>query len=104
MKINENPLSYYRGELGKIDEQIIDLLVKRFDYACVIGKYKNENNIPIIHADLRDYILSKYGQDLGHYGKEIYNVIHNCSVLIQNDESTYIQIRGSKATKSEKAI
>ncbi len=96
MKKDINPLSYYRGELGKIDEQIIDLLVKRFDYACVIGIYKKENNIPIVHADLRCNIREKYNKDLGHFGKQIYDIIHHCSVSIQNDESIYIQIRGSK--------
>jgi chorismate mutase len=100
MKKDENQLSYYRSELGKIDSEIIDLLVKRFDYACVINIYKKMYNIPIVNADLRDYIRDKYAQDLGHFGKEIYDIIHNCSALIQNDESTYIQVRRSKNKKS----
>ena len=103
-KTNQNPLEFFREEISAIDDQIIELLVKRFDFSCVVGKFKKENTIPIINNQVKDSITLKYEDALGYVGKEIYNSIHHYSVLIQKDESEYLQIRRSNKSKSAKTI
>lgn len=98
-KINKNALEFFREEISTIDNQIIELLVKRFDYSCVVGKFKKENKIPIENIQVKDSITLKYSDALGDIGKEIYNLIHHYSVLIQKDESEYLQVRRSNKSK-----
>jgi len=104
MQNKKTTLDDFREELSLIDKQIIDLLKIRFDFACVIGKYKKENDIPIVNQAFSLINREKYSENLGSYGGEIYDLLHNISVTIQNDESKYLQIRGCKTTKSEEAI
>lgn len=103
-KINKNPLEFFREEISTIDNQIIELLIMRFDYSCIVGKFKNENNIPIENIQIKDLITLKYDDALGDIGKDIYNLIHYYSVLIQQDESQYLQFRRSNKSKSEETI
>jgi chorismate mutase len=98
-KINKNALEFFREEISTIDNQIIELLIRRFDYSCVVGKFKNENKIPIENIQVKDSITLKYSDALGDIGKEIYNLIHHYSVLIQKDESEYLQVRRSNKSK-----
>jgi chorismate mutase len=69
------------------------------DIGISIGKYKKENNLPTIDYDRRDYILSKYSNALSEYGVQVFNLIHNVSVKIQQDETYYNDIRGYKKIK-----
>lgn len=97
--INENPLEFFREEISKIDDKIIELLLKRFDFSCVIGKFKKENKIPIVSVDTYKSVMKKYRFSLADYGDEIYSLIHDISKKIQEDETYYIQFRKSQRIK-----
>lgn len=42
-----NSLSKYREEIDQIDQQIVELILKRSELASEIGKIKKQNNLPI---------------------------------------------------------
>lgn len=94
--INENPLEFFRKEISRIDDEIIELLLKRFDFSCVIGKFKKENKIPIVSVDTYKSVMTKYRFSLADYGEELYSLIHEISKRIQEDEAYYIQFRRSQ--------
>lgn len=50
-------LSDYRKDIDSIDDQIIQLLDKRFNVVKKIGDYKKINNIPVLNSSREDEIL-----------------------------------------------
>ena len=45
------PLDNWRKEIDAVDAEIISLLSKRMDIVVKIGKYKKENNIPLMDSN-----------------------------------------------------
>mgnify|MGYP003296835986 CR=1 FL=1 len=41
-------LTYYRNEIDKIDDQLVQLFAQRMEIAAKIADYKKENNLPIL--------------------------------------------------------
>jgi chorismate mutase-like protein len=44
----ENDLEVWRAELDKLDEHLLDVLLKRIDCCVQIARYKREHNIPMM--------------------------------------------------------
>ena len=53
-----NDLDSLRLEIDKIDEQILQLLTDRAQYARHIGEYKSRNNIAVFSQEREERILS----------------------------------------------
>lgn len=52
-------LENYRLEINNIDEELINLLKKRMKLSIKIGKYKKENNIPILNKNRENQIIER---------------------------------------------
>ena len=52
-------LDNYRNKINEIDEQLIDLLVKRMEISVKVGKYKKENNISILNSKREQEVIEK---------------------------------------------
>ncbi len=52
-------LENYRLEINNIDEELINLLKKRMKLSVKIGKYKKENNIPILNKNRENQIIER---------------------------------------------
>ncbi len=63
-------LKKMRSTIDSIDNQIIDLLLKRYDLSKEIGMYKKENNIQVLDLKREHEILDK----ARHVSEEIYYV------------------------------
>jgi chorismate mutase len=83
-------LDLIRKEISKVDSELIKLLIRRFHYSYVIGKYKKEDGIPIVDESVKSKVLDKYSKGLGVYGESIYNLLHEISVKIQEHETNDI--------------
>lgn len=60
-------LDKYRAEIDQIDQQIIELLDKRFDITKQVGEYKAKNNIPVLNQAREDVIINKLkNMELNH--------------------------------------
>lgn len=52
-------LDKYRQEINRIDEELINLLEKRFTVTKAIGEFKKENNIPVLNKNREQEIVEK---------------------------------------------
>jgi chorismate mutase len=82
-------LSYYRAQIDKCDQQIIDVLGKRMEAARAIGTYKSNHQIGVVQSARFDEVLNaaiKHGGEL-HLSEEfvraLYNEIHKESIRQQ---------------------
>lgn len=67
-------LNKYRAEIDQLDQQIIELLDKRFEVTKLVGEYKAENSLPILNSDREKAIITQIkAMDLNHE-PEIINV------------------------------
>ena len=60
MDINE-----LRQQIDSIDRQIVDLYCKRMDVARAVGKYKQENNLPVLDSERERNLLNKVAELAG---------------------------------------
>lgn len=52
-------LDNYRLEINNIDEELLTLLKKRMKLSIKIGKFKKENNIPILNKNRENQVLER---------------------------------------------
>ena len=85
----ENELQGYRKQIDKIDEEIIELLAKRFETVTKIGKFKKENNLSIIDNNRFQKVLDKVKNIASKHGisvsfiQDMYNLIHKYSCELE---------------------
>jgi monofunctional chorismate mutase len=52
-------LDIFRKEIDDIDDQILDLLIKRMSVSIKVGKFKKENNITILNSNRENEVLER---------------------------------------------
>ena len=85
-------LTQLRGEIDKIDDQLVHLFAQRMDIAAQIADYKKENNLPILmpsreRAKLQD-VAEKAGPDMANYTRVLYSMIFELSRSYQSKRTT----------------
>lgn len=55
-------LDKYRQEINQIDEELIELLEKRFTVTKAVGVYKQQNNVPVLNQNREQEIIEKIEQ------------------------------------------
>lgn len=78
----------FREQINALDQQIMQLLVKRFLIVKEIGQYKKQHNLPILDKTREQKIYSKIEdvyllEDNRDYLKKIYTEIMSQSKNIQ---------------------
>ena len=53
-----------RSSIDKVDDQIFDLILKRFDYVEKIGNIKKEMNIPVDDKAREEIIIKRLSEKL----------------------------------------
>ena len=56
---DDKKLTWYRGEIDKIDEQILKLYEQRMDICYKIGEYKKENELSSYDPERETQLLEK---------------------------------------------
>tara|TARA_Y100000385_G_C13066656_1_gene627037 strand:+ start:733 stop:1002 length:270 start_codon:yes stop_codon:yes gene_type:complete len=54
-----NKLVDFRNQIDDIDNQILNLLVNRFEIVKKVGEYKKQNNVIVSHPNRENDILSR---------------------------------------------
>jgi chorismate mutase len=88
--MEDTSLDLLRKEIHNIDDELINLLVRRFQYSYMIGMEKKKQKLPIISVHNFKISMDKYRKGLGRYGEEIYHLLHDISKKIQEDEANNI--------------
>ena len=78
-----------RGQIDKIDDELVRLFGQRMDVAAQIADYKKENNLPIFvpareREKLAD-VAEKAGPEMAAYVKRLYDTIFTLSRDYQNE-------------------
>ena len=87
MDINE-----LRGEIDKIDDELVALFGKRMEVAARIADYKKENNLPILvpareREKLAD-VAQKAGPEMANYTRVLYSMLFELSRSYQSKRNT----------------
>jgi len=77
-----------RNEIDKIDEELVNLFVRRMETAAQIAKYKKENNLPIfVPAREQEKLVDvseKAGPEMADYTKTLYALLFELSRSYQS--------------------
>lgn len=69
-------LEKFRNEINNIDEELLNLLKKRMQISVNVGKYKKENNIPILNSKREDEVI-----------KKVVNLNHSNTIMDMNENN-----------------
>ena len=76
--MNRKVIKELRSSIDKVDDQIFDLILKRFDYVEKIGNIKKEINMPVDDKAREEIIIERLSEKLStkiNY-KEIKKIIN----------------------------
>ncbi|MBQ9939451.1 MAG: chorismate mutase [Oscillospiraceae bacterium] len=80
-------MTSYRKEIDEIDQQLVELLVKRMKVSENIGRYKEENNLPVFDAQREreklNTLAALAGEDYENVTDTIYPLIFDVSRSLQ---------------------
>ena len=62
--MNRKVIKELRNSIDKVDDQIFDLILKRFDYVEKIGNIKKEMNIPVDDKAREEIIIERLSEKL----------------------------------------
>tara|TARA_Y100000588_G_C14137834_1_gene874648 strand:+ start:921 stop:1193 length:273 start_codon:yes stop_codon:yes gene_type:complete len=62
--MNKKVIKELRNSIDKVDDQIFDLILKRFDYVEKIGKIKKEMNMPVDDKAREEIIIERLSEKL----------------------------------------
>ena len=62
--MNKKVIKELRNSIDKVDDQIFDLILKRFDYVEKIGNIKKEINIPVDDKAREAIIIDRLSEKL----------------------------------------
>ncbi len=62
--MNKKVIKELRNSIDKVDDQIFDLILKRFDYVEKIGNIKKEMNMPVDDKAREDIIIERLSEKL----------------------------------------
>jgi len=62
--MNRKVIKELRNSIDKVDDQIFDLILKRFDYVEKIGNIKKEMNMPVDDKAREEIIIERLSEKL----------------------------------------
>ena len=62
--MNKKVIKELRNSIDKVDDQIFDLILKRFDYVEKIGNIKKEMNMPVDDKAREEIIIKRLSEKL----------------------------------------
>ncbi len=80
-------LDEIRKEINEIDEQLVELFVRRMNCSKDVAEYKTANNIPILNEARENEVLDRVGAQSGEYGsytRQLFVEIMRLSRDLQN--------------------
>ena len=87
-------LKELRGEIDRIDDQLVKLFVERMDIAAGVANYKRANNLPIFvpareREKLAD-VAEKAGPEMANYTRVLYSMLFELSRSYQSKRNSTI--------------
>ena len=82
-------LNELRNEINGIDDEILNLFLRRMALARQVAEYKREHNLPIYQPQREQEILesvAKRSGELGGYARELFTTLMDLSKQYQRDQ------------------
>ena len=80
-----------RGQIDKIDDELVRLFGKRMDIAAQIADYKKENNLPIYvparEREILQEVAQKAGPEMSNYTRVLYSMLFELSRSYQKKQN-----------------
>ena len=80
-----------RKEIDKIDDQLLDLFLKRMEYIEKISLIKKEKNKEILDKNREKEIILRLNQKTFKYNKEVENFFKNILKISKNFQENQIK-------------
>ena len=64
--MNKKVIKELRNSIDKVDDQIFDLILKRFDYVEKIGRIKKKMNLPVNDKAREEIIIERLSERLSN--------------------------------------
>ncbi len=84
-RMDSSQITTLREQLDIVDIKIIRLIHQRHAIALEIGRLKQQSNEEITAPTEHRIRLSRFTSSLGQLGEDIYTLLHQASVEIQNE-------------------
>jgi len=102
-------LEELRREIDAIDDELIELFVKRMNISLKVAEYKKENDLPVLNSERENDILlmvtEKAGSRLAPYAGDFFSNIFSISRSYQNSHlSKYGLVGGNLSYSYSKTI
>jgi len=76
-----------RHEIDAIDEELVELFIKRMGLSLKVAEYKKENHLPVLNPErereilnkVSDKVSAKAGAELDAYAKTFFNTLFDVS-------------------------
>lgn len=79
-------LEQLRADINKIDQQLMELLDKRFEVVKQVGNYKKENSLPIVDNHRQNLILEQANNfNNSDSIKKVYQQIFTTSCEVEDE-------------------
>lgn len=76
-------MTYFRNEIDRIDDQLVDLFVERMNLSQKIAEYKKVHNLPIFMPDRERSVLQRVaersGAEMADYTQVLYSMLFELS-------------------------
>ncbi len=97
-------ITQLRGDIDKIDNELVRLFVRRMDVSAQIAAYKKENNLPI-YAPSREReklldVAQLAGPDMANYTRVLYSMLFELSRSYQSKHNSVLTPLYQKITQS----
>ena len=101
MAKNSEVLKPYRDRIDAIDDQIVDLLVKRFDVVREVAKVKDKHNIPTVVEERVKQVINRACDRAGEANEDMVCEIYALMIAIAHDVEDEVLGRGAKFRDDE---
>ena len=97
-------LSELRGQIDRIDDELVKLFAQRMDVAAQIADFKKENNIPILvparEREKMADVAEKAGPEMANYTRVLYSMLFELSRSYQSKRNNTLSPLYSQITEA----
>lgn len=99
-------LTEYRKEIDKIDDEILELFLKRMETASKVADYKKENNLSTLQKgrerEILNRISEKSGTEMADYSRILFATLMDLSKSYQNKRN--VRVSGELSNRIKNAL
>ena len=97
-------LSEIRAKIDAVDDQLLDLFLKRMALSEEVADYKNQHNLPILNRTREREILARVAEKAGDKERYAYHLYSTLFELARSRQAELISVPTRVAERVEAAL